>query len=76
MSRSFPKAVIYLMTVLFLYGCSGGKGEDCLSGPVLEAEDFRHHIDYFIRMEEENILQAVPNSDSWEWLMENIPLFE
>lgn len=76
MSRSFHKAVIYLMTVLFLYGCSGGRGEDCLSGPLLEAEDFWHHIDYFNRMEEENILQAVPNSDSWEWLRENIPLFE
>jgi hypothetical protein len=27
-------------------------------------------------MEDENIVQAIPNSESWEWMKSNIPLFE
>ncbi|MDR2148898.1 MAG: six-hairpin glycosidase [Tannerella sp.] len=43
---------------------------------VLDAEDFRHHVDYFNAMEDENIVQAIPNAQSWEWMKVNIPLFE
>lgn len=42
---------------------------------VLRADDFKHYIDYFNRMEDENIAQAVPNAQSWEFLRRNIPLF-
>ena len=27
-------------------------------------------------MEDENIQQAIPNSQSWNWMKKNIPLFE
>lgn len=43
---------------------------------VLKASDFRHYVDYFNRMEGENIAQAIPNDQSWDWMKENIPLFE
>lgn len=43
---------------------------------VLKFSDFKHYIDYFNRMEDENIVQAIPNSQSAEWLEKNIPLFE
>ena len=43
---------------------------------VLRADDFKHYVDYFNRMEDENIIQAIPNADSWEWMKANIPLFE
>lgn len=43
---------------------------------ILQADQFRHHVDYFNSMEDENIAQAIPNADSWEWMKENIPLFE
>ncbi|OQP66404.1 glycoside hydrolase [Niastella vici] len=45
-------------------------------GAVLKAEQFRHYVDYFNTMEEENIAQAVPNAQAWDWLKVNIPLFE
>jgi len=44
--------------------------------PILQAERFRHYIDYFNRMEDENIRQAIPNDSAWSWMKINIPLFE
>lgn len=42
----------------------------------LNIEDYRHYVDYFNGMEDENIVQAIPNAESWQWMKENIPLFE
>ncbi|HEY1202665.1 MAG TPA: glycoside hydrolase, partial [Niastella sp.] len=46
------------------------------SGTVLKADNFRHYVDYFNKMEDENIAQAIPNAQSWDWLKANVPLFE
>jgi len=43
---------------------------------LLKAEQFRHYVDYFNKMEDENIVQAIPNAQSWDWMKKNIPLFE
>lgn len=42
----------------------------------LNAADYKHHVDYFNTMEDENIVQAIPNAKAWEWMQENIPLFD
>ena len=39
-------------------------------------DDYKHYVDYFNTMEPEGIQQAVPNKDSWQWMIENVPLFE
>lgn len=46
------------------------------SAAVLKFADFRHYVDYFNSMETENIVQAIPNSESAAWMEKNIPLFE
>lgn len=46
------------------------------SGSILKADNFKHYVDYFNRMEDENIVNAIPNSESWAWMKKNIPLFE
>ncbi|SHE73461.1 MGH1-like glycoside hydrolase domain-containing protein [Dysgonomonas macrotermitis] len=43
---------------------------------ILDVDNFKHYVDYFNTMEDENIAQAIPNSQSWEWMKANIPLFE
>lgn len=43
---------------------------------VLKPVRFRHYADYFNKMEDENIAQAIPNNRSWDWMRKNIPLFE
>jgi hypothetical protein len=43
---------------------------------VLKQDQFKHYVDYFNKMEDPNIEQAIPNAKSWEWMKKNIPLFE
>lgn len=43
---------------------------------VLKYEDFKSYVDYFNRMEDENIANAISNIESWDWMKANIPLFE
>ncbi len=46
------------------------------SSAVLRYGDYAPYVDYFNNMEDENIAQAIPNSEASDWMMENIPLFE
>ncbi len=43
---------------------------------VLKYKDYAHYADYFNGMEDENIIQAIPNAQSSAWMEENIPLFD
>lgn len=43
---------------------------------VLKPAVFKHYVDYFNKMEDENIKQAIPNDSAWRWMQKNIPLFE
>ncbi|OHB66790.1 MAG: glycoside hydrolase [Planctomycetes bacterium RBG_13_62_9] len=43
---------------------------------TLDAGAFEHHVEFFNGMEPENIVNHVPNRDSWAWMKENVPLFE
>ncbi len=42
----------------------------------LRYDDYKHYVDYFDTMEDENIVQAIPNSKAWEWMTQNVPLFD
>ena len=46
------------------------------SAALLHYKDYRHYVDYFNTMEPEGIRQAIPNKDSWQWMTQNVPLFE
>ncbi|MEO5561863.1 MAG: glycoside hydrolase, partial [Chitinophagaceae bacterium] len=43
---------------------------------ILKPAAFKHYVDYFNKMEDENIKQAIPNDSAWQWMQKNIPLFE
>jgi hypothetical protein len=43
---------------------------------ILSPTVFAHHVERFNTMEEENVTNAIPNAQSWNWLQQNIPLFE
>jgi len=43
---------------------------------VLKANDYKHYVDYFNSMEDENIKEAIPNAEAFTWMQANIPLFE
>ncbi|AGA77190.1 hypothetical protein Echvi_0917 [Echinicola vietnamensis DSM 17526] len=69
---------IKLLSLVALMCCLGSCATTAeAQGPaLLKKEDFKHYADYFNRMEDENITQAISNEDSWAWMEENIPLFE
>lgn len=64
--------------IILLVGiCMVGQGSTQVTKPlVLKASSFKHYVDYFNTMEDENIKQAIPNDSAWQWMQKNIPLFE
>ncbi|MEJ5258857.1 MAG: glycosyl hydrolase family 65 protein [Anaerohalosphaeraceae bacterium] len=47
-----------------------------LTESVLNPDSFRHYVDAFNQMDEEPIVNAVPNAQAWQWMKENTPFFE
>lgn len=45
------------------------------SGQVLDADDFRHHVEYFNGMVAEGVVSHVPNPQAWGWMKEKTPFF-
>jgi len=43
---------------------------------VLKYDSYAHYAEKFNTMEDENIAQAIPNSESSAWMAKNIPLFD
>jgi hypothetical protein len=67
--------IIVLLTVM-MAGCATTGKLSKGKGLVLHADEFKHYVDYFNGMEDENIKQAIPNDSAWPWMKANIPLFE
>jgi hypothetical protein len=73
-----------LFLLLFVFVCStagysqkSGSAKVKKNGSsVLNVDNFKHYADYFNRMENENIVDAIPNAQAWDWMKANIPLFE
>jgi hypothetical protein len=43
---------------------------------VLEEERFARHVEFFNSMENEPVINLVPNAEAWSWLRERVPYFE
>jgi hypothetical protein len=43
--------------------------------PLLDPEQFRHHIELFNAMVPEDPVTSVPNAEAWPWMRRNIPFF-
>jgi len=70
------KSIIFLGAILALASCSSNNTDSKYQGAVLKVDDFKHYVDYFNRMEDENIAQAIPNAQSWQWMKDNVPFFQ
>ena len=42
---------------------------------ILQTDNFKHHVDRFNSMEPEGVINLIPNSASWDWMKQNVPLF-
>jgi hypothetical protein len=45
------------------------------AAPLLDPEQFRHHVDFFNQMVPEDPVTSIPNSEAWSWMRANIPFF-
>lgn len=43
---------------------------------VLDPSAFQHYIARFTRLHEEDIINAIPDQEAWNWLQRSIPFFE
>jgi hypothetical protein len=43
---------------------------------ILNPDDYRHYVEYFNRMEDENIVLSIPNIAAWDWMKSEIPFFD
>jgi hypothetical protein len=72
------KKLVFLMLNIAVAGVTsmGGiqKQHDAMF--ILNAEAFKHHVEFFNTMEPENIVNYISNEVSWEWMKENISFFE
>ncbi|HEV8282929.1 MAG TPA: glycosyl hydrolase family 65 protein [Chitinophagaceae bacterium] len=67
------KTISIFIFILFFFTTVAAQTK---TGFVLKASVFKHYVDYFNNMEDENIKQAIPNDSAWNWMKNNIPLFE
>jgi hypothetical protein len=70
------KIIICLLPLLVSVVCFSQKKTAVKAKSILSAANYKHYVDYFNTMEDENIVQAIPNSKAWSWMQKNIPLFE
>lgn len=50
--------------------------EDSTMCHLLNTSKLNRYVDFFNMMEDENIVQAIPNSEAAAWMAKNVPLFE
>lgn len=78
MLRDFKYKIIALFIVIACLNssCKSGAGHSQGKSAILKEKDFKHYVDYFNKMEDENLKFAIPNDSAWAWMEKNIPLFE
>lgn len=67
-------AFIFVYLNMALYGCA--TAAELQNQPILNPDDFKHYVDYFNGMEDEGVINYIPNAESWSWMKENTPFFE
>ena len=64
----------FLSVVLLALGLSA---TSAVAAPaVLEPAAFERHVTFFNAMEDEPVVNLIPNAQAWDWLQANVPLFE
>lgn len=67
---------IFALTGLIFFICSNCFSQVITKPFVLKVNQYKHYVDRFNTMEDENVKQAIPNDSAWDWMAQNIPLFE
>jgi len=66
-----PAKLLLLSAAAFSLSSHGG-----VPTQVLNPDAFKHHVQFFNKMEDENRTNFISNVQSWNWLRQNVPFFE
>lgn len=83
---SFPTRVrrwsVAVLTSVLVHAPAHAQSTQPASAPttaataVLRIDDFKHHVGRFNTMEDEFVVNLIPNDQSWDWMARNVPAFE
>ena len=71
-----PRADEQDPTATFCIGNVVSRSSEGIGTAVLDYDNFAHYAERFNKMEDENIVTTFPNSQSSEWMRQNVPLFD
>src|SRR4051812_12365749 len=43
---------------------------------LLSADAYQHYVDRFNATQPQDVVNLIPDAQSWEWMKQNVPLFE
>ena len=66
-----PRFLSVMLLACFLQSIPAGAAP-----AVLEPAAFERHVTFFNAMEDEPVVNLIPNAEAWDWLRGNVPLFE
>jgi len=71
------RVVAFGLGVIAFTNCGAADSDAQRSPPlyILKPDAFAHHIEHFNTMEDEPVVNLVPNAESWAWLKTNVPFF-
>lgn len=69
------RVVTYICVGILFASCSHNISQSS-SDSLLSDKILRDHVSYFNQMEEEGVVNHIPNSESADWMAANVPLFE
>lgn len=75
MNRSFFR-ILFIVAILLIPVLKSEAKRAPKPVELLKRDNYKCFVDYFNRMEDENIVLAIPNDSSWKWMKENIPFFD
>lgn len=73
-SPNIGEGLILLMCLGFASGAKAGETES--PAPILRADHFKRYVEGFNANDQELYRQHIPNAQAWDFLRQNIPLFE
>ncbi|MBO0784117.1 MAG: hypothetical protein J2P37_35370, partial [Ktedonobacteraceae bacterium] len=69
------KIAASLISVALIIGATVANHAHPAATPVLNGEYFKHYIDDFNRMADQEVVNYIHDAEAWHWMKDNIPFF-
>jgi hypothetical protein len=71
------RCALCLSGLVLFHAQAAAAGDDGSARHILlDPADYAHYVERFNAMEDEPVVNLVPNADSWAWIVAQAPLFD